>query len=73
MIGDMQLIMELIALGLRTNNDSIIENELNWRPKKEFNEALFLTVNWYLDNIKWTEKMIKSSQYNIQRLGLEIN
>lgn len=52
---------------------SKIENELNWRPKKEFNEALFLTVNWYLDNIKWTEKMIESSQYNIQRLGLEIN
>ena len=51
---------------------SKIENELNWRPKKEFNEALFLTVNWYLDNIKWTEKMIESSQYNIQRLGIEI-
>ena len=40
---------------------SKIENEINWKPKYEFNEALLLTVNWYLDNIQWVEKIIQTS------------
>ncbi len=30
-----------------------IMNDLKWRPKYEFNQALSMTVKWYIDNIDW--------------------
>ena len=34
-------------------DSSKIRNELGWRPRYSFDEALEETVNWYLDNEKW--------------------
>jgi len=34
-------------------DSSKIRNELGWRPRYSFDEALEETVNWYLNNEKW--------------------
>ena len=34
-------------------DSSKIRDELGWRPRYSFDEALEETVNWYLDNEKW--------------------
>jgi dTDP-glucose 4,6-dehydratase len=34
-------------------DSSKIRNELGWKPKHRFNEALEQTVNWYLKNEWW--------------------
>lgn len=34
-----------------------IENELGWKPKYTFQEAVKLTVNWYVKNISWWKKI----------------
>ncbi len=39
-------------------NSSKIENEINWKPKYEFDNALQETVNWYLENKQWWEPLI---------------
>jgi len=36
--------------------------KLGWRPRYEFEEAVAKTVQWYLDNRQWWEK-IKSGEY----------
>ena len=36
-----------------------IQNELNWKPKVEFNEGITQTINWYLNNQNWIEKIEK--------------
>ena len=37
---------------------SKIKSELGWEPKYSLEERLEATVNWYLDNQKWSQKMI---------------
>jgi len=39
-----------------------ISRELDWAPTYSFEEALTITVNWYLDNESWWRK-IKSGEY----------
>jgi dTDP-glucose 4,6-dehydratase len=34
-------------------NPSKIRNELGWKPKHSFQEALETTVKWYIDNKRW--------------------
>ncbi len=41
---------------------SKIHNELKWRPRHTFEEALALTVDWYLENRKWIES-VRSGDY----------
>ena len=36
-----------------------IQNELNWKPKVEFNEGITQTINWYLNNQNWIKKIEK--------------
>lgn len=36
-----------------------IQNELNWKPKVKFNEGITQTINWYLNNQNWIEKIEK--------------
>ena len=37
---------------------SKIKSELGWEPKYSLEERLEATVNWYLNNQKWSQKMI---------------
>ncbi|HEV2973151.1 MAG TPA: dTDP-glucose 4,6-dehydratase [Pirellulales bacterium] len=46
-----------------------IERELGWRPQRQFESGLDLTVAWYLDNKRWVER-VASGEYRRERLGL---
>lgn len=37
---------------------SKIEKELGWKPVVSFDEGICRTINWYLDNKKWWQKII---------------
>ena len=37
---------------------SKIENQIGWKHKFEFNDALKQTVNWYMENQSWCEPLI---------------
>ena len=39
-------------------DSSKINNELNWKSSIQFEEGIEKTVVWYLDNIRWLEKII---------------
>ena len=38
---------------------SKIKNELGWRPKTSFEDGLRKTVDWYLKNPEWTERVTR--------------
>lgn len=38
-------------------NPSKLENELGWRPSKDFETALEITISWYLDNPGWVNNI----------------
>ncbi len=48
---------------------SKIENELGWKPVRDWETGLQETVAWYLDNRSWWED-IRSGAYRGERLGL---
>ncbi len=48
---------------------SKIKRELGWKPKHNFNTGIQTTVEWYLHNQDWCQK-VQAGQYNRQRLGL---
>lgn len=37
---------------------SKIKNELGWSPKMTFESGLDLTIDWYLKNLKWSERVL---------------
>ncbi|MCK5519778.1 MAG: GDP-mannose 4,6-dehydratase, partial [Candidatus Marinimicrobia bacterium] len=39
-----------------------IENELSWTPKIEFKTGMKSTINWYIDNQEWWQR-VKSGAY----------
>jgi len=39
-----------------------LESELGWKPREAFTTGLRKTVEWYLDNPKWTEN-VTSGRY----------
>ena len=47
---------------------SKIRRELGWSPREEFDTALRKTVQWYLDNGGWIERVM-SGAYRGERLG----
>jgi dTDP-glucose 4,6-dehydratase len=47
---------------------SKIERELGWVPKETFETGLRKTVQWYLDNRQWWERVL-SGAYRLERLG----
>jgi len=47
---------------------SKIKTELNWQPQEKFDDALFKTVQWYLDNRQWWQRILDGS-YQTDRLG----
>lgn len=50
-------------------NCSKAERELDWRPQETFESGLVKTVQWYLDNEQWIER-IENGNYRGERLGL---
>jgi len=46
-----------------------IKKELNWIPKETFNTGLVKTIEWYLNNENWWEK-IHNYVYKQERLGV---
>ena len=49
---------------------SKIEQELGWCPQENFDSGLRKTVEWYLDNRIWWER-VRSGLYRGERLGLK--
>jgi len=45
---------------------------LGWKPQEDFESGLKRTVQWYLDNQTWVER-ITSGKYRRERLGLKTN
>ncbi len=45
-----------------------ISRELGWKPEVTFEEGLRRTVQWYIDNRKWWER-VQSGKYRRERLG----
>jgi dTDP-glucose 4,6-dehydratase len=48
---------------------SKVRQELEWRPSRNFDSALELSVQWYIQNRPWWEQILKTS-YRGSRLGL---
>ena len=48
---------------------SKIEKDLGWTPNENFSSGIKKTVEWYLQNIDWCNKVLESSGYKGQRLG----
>ena len=48
---------------------SKLQNELGWEPAETFETGLRATVQWYMDNNEWIER-ITSGKYQRERLGL---
>jgi dTDP-glucose 4,6-dehydratase len=48
---------------------SKIRRELGWRPKKNFSQGIQATLEWYLSNLDWCQRVQKGT-YQRQRLGL---
>ena len=47
---------------------SKLANELNWQPTETFASGIRKTIQWYLDNQVWTDR-VKDGSYQGQRLG----
>jgi dTDP-glucose 4,6-dehydratase len=48
---------------------SKIENNLGWKPQETFETGLRKTVQWYLDNQNWWQR-VRDGSYQGERLGL---
>ena len=51
-------------------DSSLIKRDLGWEKRHNFQEALLKTVEWYLDNQNWCEKIKKQSDMGEERIGL---
>jgi len=49
---------------------SKIERELGWRPQETFDSGLRKTVQWYLTNEAWWQRVL-SGAYQLERMGEE--
>ena len=50
---------------------SKIERELGWVPQETFGTGLRKTVQWYLDNRQWWQRVL-SGDYRLGRLGSDL-
>ena len=48
-----------------------IARELGWRPSETFETGLRKTVEWYLENQEWAQR-VQSGAYRGERLGLGV-
>jgi len=49
---------------------SKLSNELGWRPAVNFEQGLAGTIDWYLENTGWVQR-VKDGSYQGERLGLK--
>ena len=47
-----------------------IKNILGWKPLENFNSGLQKTVEWYLNNLPWSDN-IQNGSYKLERLGVD--
>ena len=47
-----------------------LRRELGWMPRKEFSSGLRQTIEWYLNNSAWWQR-IRRNRYDGRRLGLQ--
>lgn len=47
---------------------SKIEKELGWKPQETFESGMRKTVQWYLDNSEWWQRVL-SGDYRLDRIG----
>jgi dTDP-glucose 4,6-dehydratase len=47
---------------------SKLHNELGWEPSVTFEEGMARTVDWYLDNQPWVQRVLDGS-YRLERIG----
>jgi len=52
-------------------NASKIKRDLGWEPKENFGSGIRKTVEWYLNNMSWSEN-IQSGSYKLERLGVNL-
>ncbi len=50
---------------------SKIQNELGWVPEETFESGLRKTVQWYLDNAHWCQR-VQDGSYQRERLGAQV-
>lgn len=50
-------------------NANKIKNDLNWTPLETFESGLFKTVEWYLGNRTWWQRIL-NGEYRLSRLGM---
>ena len=50
---------------------SKINNDLEWEPKEDFLTGIRKTVQWYLDNLNWSEN-IQNESYKLERIGVNL-
>lgn len=48
-----------------------IKSELGWEPKESFKSGMQKTVEWYLDNLPWSDN-IQNGSYKLERIGVKI-
>ncbi len=51
-------------------DSSLLKEKIGWEPKYEFNEGLKITIEWYINNLDWCQKILSKSSYNGERLGI---
>jgi dTDP-glucose 4,6-dehydratase len=52
-------------------NASKIATELGWKPSLDFEQGIAQTVDWYLANPEWVQRIL-DGDYRLQRLGQEV-
>lgn len=54
---------------------SKIKKELGWEPKVSFEEGIQLTIDWYLQNLKWVEEILDGTykDYYQKQYGERLN
>lgn len=50
---------------------SKIEQELGWKPQETFESGLAKTIQWYLDNQQWCQR-VQDGSYQRERLGVTL-
>jgi dTDP-glucose 4,6-dehydratase len=48
-----------------------IKSQLGWEPKESFKSGMQKTVEWYLNNLTWSEN-IRNGSYKLERIGVKI-
>ena len=50
---------------------SKIQKELGWVPEETFESGIRKTVQWYLDNLEWCQR-VQDGSYQRERLGVDV-